>query len=309
MKKQMSVILLLLVLMACSGCSKEKIQVEIKDGQVTTKLSVVAGSLVEDALKQAEITVSEKDIVTPAKNETMSKEDNLISISRNAKVVIEDRDGTYELSMTGKTVQDVLDEKDIILGDYDYINHDRSAYLYDGMTISIIRQKGVSIEVDGEKIECISQSETVGELLKEHKIVLGDKDRVVPTENYQLMDYMNVKVERISWQEVVERERIDFETITEYSDAYYAGETVKKTEGKKGIKEVTYKITMVDGKEASRKKAKEKVIKKPVSQVIIKGTKQKRSVVSKEKVEDCDGSGHGYYIVTWSDGEVEYIEY
>ena len=33
-----------------------------------------------------------------------------------------------------------------------------------------------------------------------------------------------------------------------------------------------------------------------------------RYIVSKEDVPDCDGKG-GYYVITWSDGDVEYVEY
>ena len=34
-----------------------------------------------------------------------------------------------------------------------------------------------------------------------------------------------------------------------------------------------------------------------------------RKIVSKEKIYDCDGSGHGYYSITWSDGSVEYEDF
>ncbi len=40
-----------------------------------------------------------------------------------------------------------------------------------------------------------------------------------------------------------------------------------------------------------------------------KKSTSKRKVVSREKVYDCDGSGHGYSIITWSDGEVEYKDF
>ncbi len=36
---------------------------------------------------------------------------------------------------------------------------------------------------------------------------------------------------------------------------------------------------------------------------------KKRKIVSKEKIYDCDGSGHGYYSITWSDGSVEYEDF
>ena len=96
----------------------------------------------------------------------------------------------------------------------------------------------------------------------------------------------------------------------------YVGSSKVTREGVNGSKEVTYQITYVDGKEESRKKVKEKVIKEPVSKIVTEGTKDKplqssqkssgsgKHIVSKRKVPDCDGSGHGYWEIKYSDGTV-----
>ena len=76
-----------------------------------------------------------------------------------------------------------------------------------------------------------------------------------------------------------------------------------------GEKEVTYRVTYVNGKEEARKKLSEKVLKEPVAEIVIKGTKPTRTVTSRQKVMDCDGSGHGYWIITYSDGTTEYQEF
>ena len=34
-----------------------------------------------------------------------------------------------------------------------------------------------------------------------------------------------------------------------------------------------------------------------------------KTEVSRQKVDDCDGSGHGYYVITYSDGSTAYEEY
>ncbi|MCD7736779.1 MAG: hypothetical protein LUI07_07455, partial [Lachnospiraceae bacterium] len=39
------------------------------------------------------------------------------------------------------------------------------------------------------------------------------------------------------------------------------------------------------------------------------GSGSSKTEVSREAVYDCDGSGHGYYVVTYSDGSVEYIDF
>lgn len=74
-------------------------------------------------------------------------------------------------------------------------------------------------------------------------------------------------------------------------------------------------VTYVDGKEDKRKILEETVIEKPVSEIVVRSSKKKenkngkKTIVSKQSVPDCDGSGHGYYVITWSDGSVTYEEY
>ncbi len=116
-------------------------------------------------------------------------------------------------------------------------------------------------------------------------------------------------MQRVSVKEVAQREPIPYGTRTEYSDSLFEGETVQKQQGKPGEKEVVYQVTYVDGEEESRTPISERTIQEPVSAVIVKGTKKRRRVISKEQVFDCDGSGHGYYIITWSDGTVEYQDF
>jgi len=79
----------------------------------------------------------------------------------------------------------------------------------------------------------------------------------------------------------------------------------------------------VDGKEASKEAISEKVIKEPVDKIVTYSSQSSSSsqggsgssssggktVVSKVPVYDCDGSGHGYYEITYSDGTVEYQEF
>lgn len=111
-------------------------------------------------------------------------------------------------------------------------------------------------------------------------------------------------------------EEIAFSVETQKSSSMYVGSSKVTREGVNGSKEVTYQITYVDGKEESRKKVKEKVIKEPVSKIVTEGTKEKsqqssqkssgsgKHIVSKRKVPDCDGSGHGYWEIKYSDGTV-----
>lgn len=136
--------------------------------------------------------------------------------------------------------------------------------------------------------------------------------------------------ENIEVKEETVEEVINFETKKQYSDALNEGTSEVRVKGANGIKEVTYSVTYVDGEETERELVSEKVIKEATAQIIVYGTKKvevettaaapsrppadlskypEGSVVSVQAVDDCDGSGHGYYTITLTDGTVDYQEY
>lgn len=290
-------------------CGKQNMQVVITDGQTETIVEVNHGETVEKALKQAEIMINEKDIITPDLNTELTKEGTAITISRYANITVTEGEKTTQIELTGKTVQDALLELNISVDENDYLNHSTETYLTNGMKIDVIHRIAVTVSVDGETTEYLTKASNVDDLLAEQHIAVDKKDRVSPSHKSLLSEGAKIKVERVSVKEVTEIESISFDTTYEYSGSMYEDESVEKTPGILGEKEVTYQITYVDGKEEKRKVIKEKILKEPVAQVVIKGTKARRRIISKQKVEDCDGSGHGYYIITWSDGTVDYEDY
>ena len=62
-----------------------------------------------------------------------------------------------------------------------------------------------------------------------------------------------------------------YETIEETDDNLAPGVRRVKVEGENGFKRVTYEVNVVDGKETSKKIVNEKVIKKPVDEVVVVG--------------------------------------
>ena len=301
--------LCLLMLALLSGCGQNLMEVTILDGQTETRMEIKSGQTVGEALDRAEIQINEKDKVVPDVSGIITAPDSQIVINRYAKVVVVDGVNITELEMTGQTVQDALNQLDLKINENDYINYSPDAYLSDGMRINLIRRMAVEIDVDGEQIECLTKSKDVEGLLAEQNIHIDKKDRISPDLSEKLKEGSKIKIERVSTKEIVEKEAIDFETIVEYSGSMYTDQSVEKTPGIKGEKEVTYQVIYVDGKEESRKIINEKVLTEPVAQVVMQGTKQRRRIVSRQAVADCDCSGHGYYIITWSDGTVEYQDY
>ena len=128
---------------------------------------------------------------------------------------------------------------------------------------------------------------------------------------------------------LTETEEIPFATESRYSSDMAEGTSKTEVAGVNGKKEVTYEVTYENGAEVSRKAVSEKIIEEAVNEVIVYGTKKAESpssaapvrpevdlsafaegtVAFVRAVDDCDGSGHGYYEITLIDGTVHYQEY
>lgn len=292
------------------GCGADKINVVITDCQSESRLLTKKGQTVEELLEEAEITVGVEDTVSPDLGTEITLNNMQIVILRHARVSIDTEEKTVDVELTGGKVKDALKEAEVTLVKNDYVNHDMEAYLTDGMSISIVHRLAVSLTADGEIRNFLSRAHTVEEFLEEQNIELGEYDRVKPKLTEQLSEGTKVVVKRVEIKRLVETEPVPFETEVTYSSSLLAGTSRVTREGINGEKRVTYEVTYVDGKEESRKAVKEVILKEAVNQLVMQGTKPKgKTVVSRERVDDCDGSGHGYYIITYSDGSVEYQDY
>ena len=304
------------MLSGCQSNKKADMNVSIQDGQVQTKLAVAKGSSVSDILKEAEITLNKKDQITPSLTTKLDSGEEKIEIARYEKLKVSDDNKEQEVEILGGKVKDVLEQAGITLGKHDIVNHDLEASCTDDMDIQVIRRVEVSLRADGKTKKTVTQAKTVKELLNENNIALSKKDRIRPALNKPLKEGTKVVVERVETRKEKKTEEIAFSVETQKSSSMYVGSSKVTREGVNGSKEVTYQITYVDGKEESRKKVKEKVIKEPVSKIVTEGTKEKpqqssqkssgsgKHIVSKRKVPDCDGSGHGYWEIKYSDGTV-----
>ncbi len=308
-KCQRKLFLLLICLVCLTGCKEKNRTVTVIDGNIKTYVEVSDGDSVQDILKAAEIFIDEKDVLTPELDCELTAEESEILITRHTKVDVSVDGTVINLELTGKKVEDALQLANVELGEFDYINHDLSAYLTDGMCIDVIRRQQVFLQEGDDKVTCLTKATTVEELLTEQGIVLDKRDRIQPAMETAIRADMQVIIERVAVKRVTVIEPIEFGTKIQYSASMYIDQSIEQSPGINGKKEVVYDITYVNGKEEGRKKVRESVLAQAVDQVVIKGTKHRRTVVSRQRVDDCDGSGHGYYIITYSDGTVEYQDY
>lgn len=171
--------------------------------------------------------------------------------------------------VTSKTkVSDILEENHIILEEDEIVNPGLEEEILDSKTININKKS-------------------------ENEVKKADKVEIEIDEETILASYTNI-IEKI----VTVQEEIPFETITK-DVSNGSGNTTNKViqYGKKGLKEITYKITYKDGTELEREELSSKVIKEPVNKIVQVQTKivTSRSIAS--RVSGISGQS-GIYKVT-----------
>lgn len=307
----------LCALLFAAGCGGPKKTVYIQDARCRTEVTVPAKATVREILAAAELTVGEKDELSLAEDAVPEAEAE-IGIARFAEVTVKTEDGSKTVALCGGTVADALKESGVTPGENDAVNYDGAVYLSDVTgDIVVTKMFVISLTADGETEEFLSPKATVREILDAQGCTLGEIDRVSPEADTLVQADTEIVVQRVEKKTETTTVSVPYGTQKEYSNTLSNGKTQVKREGVNGSKEVTYEVTYVDGEEAERTVLSEKVLKSPVDAIVVYGTKKTSSggssggktVVSRERVYDCDGSGHGYEIVTYSDGSVAYVDF
>lgn len=312
-KKLLFAGLMIICMFVFTGCGKQK-EITIQDRYVKTVFTVDEKATVKEALEEAELVVREKDEVTPGLETLVMEVNEPITIARYAEITLEDDGESQTIALTGAKVEDVLKEAKVVLDDNDLINYDNEVYLKNGMEIQIIRRQQVTLIENEDKREILTTAKTIKELLDMENIQIGEEDRISPELSEEIEEGMEIVLQRVKVEKITETESIPYKTENVSSSSMNKGTSKVTRAGVNGQKEVVYEVTYVDGVEESRVKVEEKVIKEPVNQIVTVGTKEKpkspsETVVSKQTVYHCDGSGHGYHIITYADGSVDYVDF
>ena len=111
--------------------------------------------------------------------------------------------------------------------------------------------------------------------------VIGQKITIASSE-----PFLSVKVQK----HVTQREEVDYDTITTKNNNYYTSYRKVTRAGKKGVNEVTYLVTYLNGVATEKELVETKVISTPVNEKVTVGTKVASSYVG-NSVTASTGSG------------------
>jgi len=139
--------------------------------------------------------------------------------------------------------------------------------------IEVERANVVEVKADGLTTLLYMTEGTVKDALKQADVSVGKLDTLNHKKNAPIKDGMLIKVDRVAYEEYKVTESIDYEVEYKYTGALRPGQSQVRTYGQEGERTITYRKLIVNGKVADTEKVSEKVTKKPVNKVILKGTK------------------------------------
>ena len=154
-----------------------------------------------------------------------------------------------------------------------------------GLTFTVDTPKTITFSVAGKKKTITTTAATVGQALDAADIKLGADDKISAQLDDALDESKTITVTTYATKTITKTNAVDFDTSYQKTKKLERGETKTKVDGVKGERTKTYEITLVNGKrEGHAKLISTKITKKPVTQVVLQGTK-------KPKADSSDSSG------------------
>lgn len=260
----------------------------ITDGDSVTKIRTLHNET-GAVLRQAGIQVDENRDKVHRTDRSNNQVDIVIKRAFAVDVFFDGEWHSFEVN--DGTVADLIALHNIPAGDGFYVSAAMDAPLSAGMKIVVARLVPINLFIDGENRAVSVPEGTVADALKFLQIELSADDIVSEPLDKVVEDGLNITVNRVEIKEVTEREPINFSTEVKKSGALSRGEFKIEVAGSNGERDVVKRIKYVDGKPSEVEVLSENVLKAPVNQVKIVGTKPiARSQAGKVSISKEDGT-------------------
>jgi len=253
---------------------------------------------VRDALSDAHISIIDKDMVEPGLNEPLVATDYTINIYRARPVIVVDGAARQKIMTAAQTASAISTAAGMQLHDEDKTKMTASTdVVADGaaVTLTIDRATAFAFNLYGTTTTAYSRAETVGDMLSEKHIQLAPSDTLSVDSRTPLKNGMTVAIWRNGIQTATAEESIAFPVRQIQDVDQPAGYRKVQTPGTNGRKNVTYQITMQNGKEVSRAAIQSVVLDQPKEQVEIVGAKPAFGgdfAAALAKLRSCEAGGN-----------------
>lgn len=223
-------------------------------------------------LTEQEVSVGEHDYLSQS-TETAITEDTAVEWEA-AKEYAFAVDGEAATAWTtDNTVSAILAKAGIQVTEHDKVVPALEEKVDEDTTIEIEKAYEVTILNGLEEKKVWSTSTTVADLLKHHKIELGELDRVEMAMDEEVKPDAKIQVVRVEKVTDVVEDSMKFASETKKDDSLLKGKEKLVQKGENGVISKTYEVIKENGKEVKRNLKEEKVVKQPKKQITAVGTK------------------------------------
>jgi len=245
----------------------------ISDGKKTSYLTVRKN--VGDFLLHTKLNVYQEDLVVPERN-TAIKRGMTVSLKRSVPITIK-LDG-QDLSFrtlspdVGQALEDAGKKLGFSLKESDEVEPGRTEAVRSNMELTVSRSIPMSITADGTIKNFEMAPHTVAEVLDKQKLILGEKDLVNPGLDQAVTANVNIKVTRVTEKVLTLQTELPFQVVTKSADFPVGLPDRVIAHGSAGMDEQTVKVTYEDGVEVDRAILSQRTLRKPVEQVVARGS-------------------------------------
>jgi uncharacterized protein YabE (DUF348 family) len=259
-------------------------------------------STVSQVLKDDGITLGAHDAVSPSPNASVADGGTImLQRGRLVKLTV---DGVQQDHWTrATTVAGAMNELGMS-GKGAWVSQAGGAAIpLSGMSLQVRMPKQVTLTDGASAPRTVTTTDaTVGQLLTDQHIQVGNQDSVNPGLNDQITGDMKISISRTGTQVVTITQSIPFQIQQIQDSTMQEGTQQITTQGVNGSEQVTYRITQVNGKETNRVQLQANVTTPPVTQVVRVGTQPLPGDAVWDRIAQCESggnwsinTGNGYY--------------
>ena len=258
------------------------LSVDGQTSQVRTSADTV-GAL----LKSEGIDVNTHDVVAPSLEAEVADGTRVaVKFGREVTFTIDGVEQT--IWTTATTVDEALTALTVDLTGAELSTSRSSSIGRQGLAILIATEKTVVIVDAGKKRTVSTTGQTLDDALAEAKITVDHDDKLSASPNARLVDGAKFTFTRVDIKTKTKKVKVDHDTTRKKTSTLNKGVTKIDREGVSGVRAVTYKLVRHNGELVRRTKIKSKLLKKPVTEVILVGTKT--ATVRKKSSGSSSGS-------------------
>ena len=257
------------------------------DGQVQ-RLQTMAPT-VGDLLENENIEVGDRDVIAPSLDSKLA-EGTTIALRYGREVTFNVDGEEQAIWTTATTVDQAVDELAIDLTGADLSPSLGTAIGREGLDVDIATAKTVTIDAAGKKRKVTTTAQTVAGALKAAKIVVDGNDKLSVRPTARLVDGASFRYIRVTVSALTKKVTLAHKTVRKETDKLDRGDTKVDTEGRTGVRTLTYRVVRHNGKTVSKTQTGSKITKKPVTEVVLVGTKEEEPKPTSSGAKKPSGS-------------------